>query len=166
MTLRGMLWRACAALLVAATGIGVLAHSLRESGASAPRQPLRAGPARVPVPVTNVPPLGRIERTVQVCTDERQVPADAAPLVRVLRDGSLALVRPAPLAQRPGQSVHTVPAVVLSRPVAALSPAERGALLECLGALLPERPVPLDAVHVVGDASGARELVRLLPWLP
>jgi len=165
-TPRGMALRAAVAVVVAAAGIGALAHSLRETGASSPAQPLRAGPARVPVPVTDVPPLGRIEHAVHVCMDERQVPPDAAPLVRVLRDGSLALVRPAPLAQRPGQSVQTVPAVVLSRPLAALSPAERGALLECLGALVPERPVPADAVHVVGDASGARELGRLLPWLP
>lgn len=167
MTLRSVLARAAAALLLAAAGIAALVVVLQQQEREQHALAARAIPAPPPpAPRTDLPPLGRTAPAVLVCAAEAELPAAAAPLLRVLPDGSVAMVRPAPLARRPGQVAETVPTVLLPQPVHALSPAQRGALLECIGALVAERPVPEGAVRLAGTEVRGAELDRLLGWLP
>lgn len=166
MTIRSVLARVAAALMLASVGIAALVVVLQRQ-----ERDQRALAARVhtpppPAPRTDLPPLGRTAPSVLVCVTETELPTGAAPLLRVLPDGSVAVVRPAPLARRPGQVAETLPTVLLPLPVPALSPAQRGALLECIAALVTERPVPEGAVRLAGAEVGGGELDRLLAWLP
>ncbi len=166
MTLRSVLVRVAVALLLAVTAISALVFTLRQQDAEAHGFALRGAPPGPPFPRTDLPPLGRTAQPVWICSAWAQVPENAAPLLRVLPDGSVAMVRPAPLAQRPGQVAETVPTVLVPRPLEALNPAQRGALLECLAALVADRPVPTGSVRVAHADGTAVALDRLLDWLP
>ena len=166
MTLRSVIARATAALLLAAAGIAALVVVLQQQEREQHVLAARASAPLPPVPRTDLPPVGRTAQPVLVCSAASELPDGAAPLLRVLADGSVAMVRPAPLAQRPGQLAETVPTVLLPAPLHDLTPAQRGGLLECLAALVVDRPVPEGAVRVSGPEAGALELDRLLAWLP
>lgn len=165
---RSMLARALAALLLAAAGIAALVLVLQQQELQQEEHALAARantPRSIPLR-TDLPPLGRTAQPVLVCAAGSELPASAAPVLRVLPDGSVAMVRPAPLSQRPGQVAETVPTVLLPCALGALDPAQRGGLLECIGALVAERPVPEGAVQLAGADGRGDELGRLLAWLP
>ncbi|MEC8252794.1 MAG: hypothetical protein VX044_06235 [Planctomycetota bacterium] len=100
------------------------------------------------------------------------LPADVAPVIEVLPDGSLALRRSRPLAASPDQarrgsrSGDGAGVVLPGRRLGELSPEARGALGGLLVRWFPRRPVPAGRIRAVGFALPEPDLARLLAWLP
>jgi hypothetical protein len=93
-----------------------------------------------------------------------------APVVQLLADGGMALRRPAPRAQGPsGAAETTVDGAAIVLPgagLAGLDPRARSALVELVGQLVRERPVPAARFRTVDFALPVAELERLLQWVP
>jgi len=93
-----------------------------------------------------------------------------APVVQVLTDGGLALRRATPLARGPGGDAEAATrgaAIILPVPsLARLDPRARAALVEVIGQLVVERPVPATRFRTVDFALPTAELERLLRWVP
>lgn len=136
----------------------------------------RARSPTAPVPAPPSPaaalrlPLSPVPGQVWLATRLEAVAPDVAPVVQVLPDGSLALRRAAPLAGEPADRGHgragAVAVLLPAGRLAALDAAQRGALLELVGAWLDERPVPATRLHLVDVSADAGELARLLAWVP
>ncbi len=110
--------------------------------------------------------------TILLATRLDAIAPDVAPVVQIFADGNLALRRPARLPQAP---VRTSPPNRDGQGAAILLPAgslgqltssARGSLVEMLGQLIAERPVPARRLVAVDFALSARELSALLPWIP
>ena len=100
------------------------------------------------------------------------LPADVAPVVEVLADGSLAIRRPVPLAEGPASAGSRSrdgygAGLVLPGPgLAQLSAAARGALGGLLSRWFPARPLPRQRLRSVGYPLDERDLERILRWIP
>jgi hypothetical protein len=110
-------------------------------------------------------PLPPSSSPILVASGLQALAPDAAPVVEVLGDGSLALRRPAtpfggPLAPRRAAAI-----VVPKGPLAGWTPAARSAFTAAVGALAAERPVPAGQVTVVDVPIAGAELAALLTWV-
>lgn len=150
----------------AAALTAVLSLSLRGPALAAPSPPPFAPPRLAPP----LPPLQPGPGPVLLCADRARLPAAAQPVLAIAADGAVRLVRagpcldlprPSPLRPSPGSAAVLLPAADLAR----LSPAARGGLLECLGALLAARPVRPADLALAGVAAAPDELSRLLSWV-
>lgn len=95
--------------------------------------------------------------------------ARVAPVVQVLADGAVVLRRPAPLARRPDAFAEGELGAAVLLPAASLAgldPRARAALVEVLGQLSAERPVPSARFRVVDLNLPLADLERLLGWVP
>jgi hypothetical protein len=160
----GQRWRLVLACSLAILAIGALELWLRRAN---PARAPAAGPAGAAVPLPVLPPgLRAGSATIGLFADVRTVPAAAGPVVQILADGTIALRRGAPPARGP-RAPASHPAVVLPTDrLAALSPSQRLALLELLGALWSGRPVPPERCELVGVAAREGEVAQLLSWVP
>ncbi|MGC6487011.1 MAG: hypothetical protein ACON4Z_05170 [Planctomycetota bacterium] len=190
MSLReGLGRRLLLAAVVAAAGIGGLAWAVEELEAG-PKPTLRAQPDAAPGDRSGEPSAATYEPSMPafagqlgfeltalkgrlaVCDSVRAAPADVAPVVEVLPDGTLALRRGVPLAADPGPERPTSAdgfgaAVVLSSGgLAALTPEARGALCGLLMRWFPERPVSRRRLQALGFRPDEEAWGRLLAWLP
>ena len=103
---------------------------------------------------------------VVLCRTPEDVPADARPVLQLLREGTLVIRQPAAPGAGPGKSV--VPLLAILVPVGALielSAAQRAALLDQLAVLLPDRPVSTARLRLAGVAGEAADIETLLSWL-
>jgi hypothetical protein len=111
--------------------------------------------------------LAPVHGSVLLASRAEAFAPDVAPIVQVLADGSLALRRPAPRAQRPEQtsSPDTDAGILLpARSLQGLGPDARAALLDVIGQLVAERPVPSARVRAV-DVAAVADLDGLLSWV-
>ncbi len=155
------------AFVTAAVAIAVLAITVRQ------RDAVRAAVRRADaLPLLPPPPALGLQLApcgghVLLASRIEAVPPDVAPVVQLFTDGTAVLRRPAPLALSPQGPTDGDAALLLpDRSLCRLAPAARAALLDLIGQLLRQRPVPTDRV-VVGDlvaAPGA--LAPLLQWVP
>ncbi|MCB9878283.1 MAG: hypothetical protein H6835_11855 [Planctomycetes bacterium] len=171
--------RLAAALVVAAAAIWLLA--VLASGwdrRHPPVQPHRGDRAPVSADGAPVAPRPLRELALQPASERiglarrlASLPPDVAPVVEVLPDGEVALLRPAPGAAAPdaiGPSPSGLGAGVLVPEVDLdeLSPRARAALLGVIGALTRERPVAIGRIEVLDFEATPAALRRLLSWLP
>ncbi|MGE3171233.1 MAG: hypothetical protein AB7O97_01325 [Planctomycetota bacterium] len=106
----------------------------------------------------------RADRVV-LCADPATA-RDAAACYQLLADGSVAVRRPPPLPAVPGRQRLAAVAVALpAGSLTALSPQQRAGLLDLLGTLVAERPVPPDRVVLAGLGGARADLTALLGWV-
>ena len=110
--------------------------------------------------------------TILLATRLAAVAPDVAPVVEVFADGSAALRRPPLLPTGPlappvkSRDGHGAAILLPARSLPGLTASARGALVEVLGQLVAERPVPEQRL-VAGDfPRTAPELQALLRWVP
>jgi len=159
---------ALAVALVATVALqGWITDADKQARARSPAAPVQAPPT--PAEVLRLP-LSSVPGQLWLATRLEAVAPDVAPVVQVLRDGSLALRRAAPLADNPSDRGHgragAVAVLLPASRLSALDAAQRGALLELVGAWLDERPVPLARLRLVDVTADPAELARLLAWVP
>ncbi len=162
--------RCVLAVALGCIGVAALAFAVSAGERAVPAAGALASPPQLPMP------LPRARASVQPCVGPvllaanfALVPADVAPVVQLLADGSEVMRRPVPRADRPdGSGTQAVAAAVVLPPggLGALDPVSRGALVELFGRLVAERPVPLDRFRTVGLDMPVRELEELLSWVP
>ena len=165
---RSLAARLLLASIAAAAGVLALQQSLREPVRAASRAAVRP-PARPSALASLGFPVMPAAGEVLLCSRIEAVPPDTAPVLRVLADGALAVLRPPALAPGPGAAAarpRATAVVVPPAPYAGWPPPARSALLELLGALLPERPLPVQRVRAVDVALGSDELAALCRWVP
>jgi len=158
--------RVAIALAVAVLGVVALAIGVEHADAAS-RDVHRAAPAPV---VPSAPRIGfslaPVGGRIVLASRVDAVAPDVAPLVQVFADGSAALRRPAPLARGPGApAVAGDAAIVLPGALPRLDPLVRGTLVELLGQLLGERPVPRARLATVGVGAADRDVTVLLEWV-
>lgn len=155
-------------LMAAAGGVLALAHfaAERDLAAAAAAIPAPVAPPRIQRQVVPVPAVtGRILLT----SSPTIVPDGRAPVVQLLDDGSEVLRRAPPLPEGPeastllaGEAVIVLPAPTLQR----MGPEARGALIDLVGRLVRERPVPAARFATLDFPMPLAELQRLLEWVP
>lgn len=159
---------ALAVALIATVGLqGWITNADKQARARSPATPAMSPPT--PAEGLRLP-LSPVPGQVWLATRLEAVAPDVAPVVQVLPDGSLALRRAPPLAVAPSDRGHgragAVAVLLPAGRLAALDPAQRGALLELVGAWLDERPVPTTRLRLVDVSADPAELARLLAWVP
>ena len=154
---------AAAAAAVAIVALNQVVGARERTGALA-TAPLRA-PQASPLAGLGFVPVAT-DGVVLLVSRVDAVPATVAPVLQVLADGTLAVRRAPPLGKGPLAVAGDVAIVVPRSPLAAWSPAARGALAELLAALVVARPVPRERVRLVDVPFGESELRALLAWLP
>lgn len=166
-----LLLRLGAALVVALVATvalqGWITDADKQARARSPVAPAQSPPT--PAEALRVP-LTPVPGQVWLATRLEAVAPDVAPVVQVLPDGSLALRRAPPLATNPSDrglgGAGAVAVLLPASRLAALDAAQRGALLELVGAWLDERPVPPARLRLVDVSADPAELARLLVWVP
>jgi hypothetical protein len=157
------LWARLVLVLTAAGGTlvvldrAVRAHDERLAAVLPP-------PPYEPEPIAPVP-LPALAGVVRLALRLADVPADAAPVVQVLGGGDFALRRPLPVPQGPLPVRNLSPVVVLPAPLEALDPAARATLADVFGALVEERPIPVQRFLTLDFRMGVRELEQVLGWV-
>lgn len=169
-TARTLTLRLVAATAVAAGGLYALHRAATASAADAAAAAAAAAAQRrsdaAPDPVEQLGfPLPATSAPILVASGVAAIAPDAAPVVEVLPDGSLALRRPATPFAGPVATRRAAAIVVPKSGLAAWSPAVRGALTAAIGALAADRPVPAGQVQVVDVPIAADELAALLTWV-
>lgn len=137
------------------------------------QQEVTAGPV-LPRPAEPVRPdqlaLRPVGGLILLSSRLAAVEPDLAPVVQVLAEGGLALRRATPRANGPGANPEAATrgaAVVLPVPsLLQLDPRARAALVEVIGQLVVERPVPATRFRTVDFALPVAQLERLLHWVP
>lgn len=185
---RSLGWRIFAALVVATGGVAALSFAVQanalpertEPGTGGARGSAGHGVAGVSEAVALTAPTEdfQVQRLaipfvggpILLALRPSSLEPTVAPVVQVLKDGGLALRRPAPLAESPGllaESLERGAAIVLPGAVFADFDARaRSAFLELVGQLVRERPVPASRFRTVDFPLPIAELERLLQWLP
>ncbi|HEX6811015.1 MAG TPA: hypothetical protein VF384_05260 [Planctomycetota bacterium] len=167
---RSLTVRVGLAVLAAALGITALQFCVVrcESEAAPKPAPLPAPPRAAGTALRLLPAAG----TILLATRLQAVPPDVAPVVQILADGSTALRRPAPLSTGPlavpvtSRDGHGAAVLLPTGTLPGLTASARGALVEVLGQLVAERPVP-ERRFVAGDFPlAAADLANLLRWVP
>ena len=162
---QSLAWRVTLALALAGGGVAMLAVSVAEAEANhepPKRRELPAGPTGLGFV------LAPVRGSVLLAAGLSAVAPQAAPVIQVLADGSLALRRPAPLASVPGgvMAGGGDAAIVLpGRSLRGLDPAVRAALLDMIGQLVSVRPVPPGRIRAVDVECRPGELAALLSWV-
>lgn len=162
--------RLLAALVVAGAGLYAL-HRIATADAAAAAAATAAQAAQrradaTPDPVAQLGfPLPCSSAPILVASGAQALAPDTAPVVEVLRDGTLALRRPAAAPAGPLASPRAAAILVPDGGLAAWTPAARGALTALIGALAAERPVPGGQVRVVDAPIAPAELAALLTWV-
>ncbi|MCA8967181.1 MAG: hypothetical protein KDC48_20040 [Planctomycetes bacterium] len=155
------------ALALAACAIAALAQlvSERDAVAAAVARP-KAAPQ--PRPVRQIVPVPAVAGRILLSSSPQIVPAEPAPVVQLLADGTEVLRRAPPLpegpqaaALLPGEAVIVLPAATLGQ----LTPEARGALVELIGRLVRERPVPATRFATLDFRMPVADLERLLAWV-
>lgn len=95
----------------------------------------------------------------------QEVPAAIAPVVEILPSGIVVLRRGAAVATRPDDGAGLAAVVLPAARLTGLTPRQRTALLDLLGALLSPRPVPVGAVRLHGIGASEAVVARLLGWV-
>lgn len=167
---RTLALRLLAAAAAAAGGLYALHRaataSAAEAAAAAASQAAQRRSETAPDPVAQLGfPLPSSPATILVASGVDAVAPDAAPVVEVLGDGTLALRRPAAVLAGPLAPARPAVLVVPKGGLGAWTPAVRGALVAAIGALAAERPVPAGQVQVVDAAIAAADLRALLTWV-
>jgi hypothetical protein len=151
--------------LVAVTAIFALEWFLRQEDAALRDEQLRVALASAK-PLPQPPVLGVQTELVWLCAAFDSVPPLVAPVVQILRDGSFAVRKAAPVATLPGP--RTVAAIALLLPVKALpdlTAIQRAALLDQLSAIFTARPIASGQVQCAGLAGESADLAALLSWV-
>jgi hypothetical protein len=167
--LRGLGLRIVLAVCAGALGILALQLCVVRCESQAARTPAaNPAPRAVGLDLRLPPSAG----TILLATRLAAVAPDVAPVVQVFDDGSVALRRPPPLSAGPvateARSRDGYGAAILlpAGSLPGLTASARGALVEVLGQLVAERPVPEQRL-VAGDfPMTAPELQALLRWVP
>jgi len=163
---RSLATRVAIALLVATAAIAALqtfvAARERARPAVAPR------PAPPPSPLVGLPfPLAAIQGTVLLAARADAFAPDVAPVLQVTVEGVVVVRRGPRPAAGPGPVAAADVGVVLPRaPIGEWSPAARTALVELLGAWLPQRPVAGSRVRVVDGVLSPAQVQFVGSWLP
>lgn len=148
----------------------VLQRAVRTADA---RAAARAEPAAATVaaPEPRLPPVqvSRAAGRILLASRPEAVPADAAPVVQVLADGSHAIRRPAPLPTRPGLGAGSTAAAAIvlpGRDLRRLDPRARATFAEVVGRLVAERPVPSSRFVTQDFPLAVADLEAVLRWIP
>ncbi|MBL8751988.1 MAG: hypothetical protein JNK15_01700 [Planctomycetes bacterium] len=169
---RGLALRLLLALVVATAGVVVLHRVVTAREAEVrPGAAVQARPAPAALAQLGFP-LAPVAGVVLLVDRAESVPNDVAPVLVVLADGALRVRRHAeapagPIVENRANRAGIGAAVVVPQDL--LAPgraAARGALLEVLGAWLPERPLPSARLRDLGLGLARAELDRLCAWLP
>jgi hypothetical protein len=169
-TARTFALRLLGAAVVAAVGLYALhrgaSASAAEAAAAAAAQAAQRRSESAPDPLEQLGfPLPASRAPILVASGLQALAPDAAPVVEVLGDGSLALRRPVTPFAGPLAPWRPAAIVVPSGRLAAWAPAARGAFTAAIGALAADRPVPAGQVQVVDAPIAAAELAALLTWV-
>jgi hypothetical protein len=167
-TPRSLALRLAAASVAALASIVALEVWLRARDARAVPALAAPRPRAVPAPFAapRAADLGVDAAEVCLCASLAHVPPAAQPVLQVLADGSVVLRRPAPLPSSPRRGAVATAALLL--PAGALedlTPRQRAAVLDQIGALLAARPVAAGRVRLCGIAGDAKAVHRLLEWV-
>jgi hypothetical protein len=160
--------RLAAAAVAALAFIVGLEVWLRASDARAVPALAAPRPRAVPAPFAQprAADLGVDAAEVCLCASLAQVPAAAQPVLQVLADGSVVLRRAAPLSSSPRRAAVATAALLLPAvALADLTPGQRAAVLDQLGALFAARPVAAGRVRLCGVVGDAKAVRRLLEWV-
>lgn len=152
------------ALAAAVAGIVGLSFCVERADAAARDTAPSLVPAVVDVPriTFSLAPCGG---SILLASRTDAIAPGIAPLIQVFADGSVALRRPSPLAHEPGATTIGDAAIVLPAPLPRLDASARGALLELVGRLVGERPLPLARLRLVDIAASERDLAVLADWV-
>jgi hypothetical protein len=171
-TAQSLAWRLAAAAVAAIALIAALEVWLRARDARAAPALAAPGTRAVPAPSASrfasigAADLGVDAGEVCLCAAPSHVPAAAQPVLQVLADGSVVLKRPAPLPSSPRRATVATAALLLpTGALADLTPRQRAAVLDQLGALFAARPVAAGRVRLCGVAGDAKAVRRLLEWV-
>jgi hypothetical protein len=163
--------RIALALSLAVAGLAAMHWQVQaaeaEQAASARARAEQSRAEAEPGPVERLGfPLPASDAPIHVAAAMSALAPDAAPVLEVLADGSLALRRPLPPSRGPLTAPPARGLLVPNLPTARWSPGARAAFVAAVGALAAARPVPAAQVRVADAPMAPADLQALLAWVP